>query len=92
MFLQNETATRVHSDVPPERKTGTRAHSPKPPFYETALLSPSDKGPGDTLWDTSSDTAVCEDSLGDFPRDTRARETPVAGRRDRNSYFILLLL
>ena len=50
---RTKTGTRVHSDVPPERKpeggafacnpgtkTGTRVHSPKPPFYETALLSP----------------------------------------------------
>ena len=55
-FGGTKTGTRVHSDVPPERKpetrvrshvppetkTGTRAHSPKPPFYETALLSPSE--------------------------------------------------
>ena len=39
-------------------------------------------GPQDTSWDTPSDTPV----FGDTPRDTRARrarETPVAGRRDR---------
>ena len=54
---RTKTRTRVHSDVPPERKpergyvrmfprneSGTRAHSPKPPLYETALLSHSDLG------------------------------------------------
>ena len=55
MFPRNKAGTRVHSDVPPERKaergyirmfprneTGTRAHPPKPPFWKTTLLSPSD--------------------------------------------------
>ena len=43
--------------------------------------------PGDTPRDTLSDTPVFWDTLGDTPRDTRARgarETLVAGRRDRN--------
>ena len=56
MFPGTKTGTRVHSDVPPERKpergrtfafsprtkTGKRAYSPKPPFYETPLLSPGE--------------------------------------------------
>ena len=39
-----------------------------------------------------SDTPVLGDTLGDTPRDTRARrarETPVAGRRDRNVYVYM---
>ena len=41
------------------------------------------KSPGDTPWDTRSDTPVFGDTLGDTPQDTRARrarETPVAGQ------------
>ena len=51
------------------------------------------RGPGNISWDTPSDTPVFGDTLGDAPRDTRARrarETPIAGRRDRNSCAILM--
>ena len=41
------------------------------------------EGPGDTPWHTLLDTP---DTLGDTPGDTRARETPVAGRGVRNHY------
>ena len=53
---RTKTGTRVHSDVPPERKlergyvrifprneNRNEVHSPKPPFYETAPLSSSDR-------------------------------------------------
>ena len=48
MFPRNETGTRVHSDVPPERgyvrmfpqnENRNEVHSPKPPFYETTFVS-----------------------------------------------------
>ena len=50
-------------------------------FLDTPEPEPKGR---DTPWDTPSDTPV----FGDTPRDTRARrarETPVAGRRDRKS-------
>ena len=56
MFPRTKTGTRVHSDVPLERKpeqgyvrmfprneNQNEARSPKPPFFETALLSAGDK-------------------------------------------------
>ena len=49
-------------------------------FLDTGARGP--KGPADTLWDTPSETPA----FGDTPQDTRARrarETPVAGRRER---------
>ena len=36
-----KTGTRVHLDVPSERKTGTRVRSPKPPFTKPLLCLPS---------------------------------------------------
>ena len=70
---------RVSRGVSPKTETlGTH-------FGHSGARGP--KGPGDTR-DTLHRTPVLRDTLGDNSRDTRARrarETPVAGRRDRKS-------
>ena len=73
--LQSEKVSRHSGDTLRTLLGHSRARGPK--------------GPGDTPWDTQSDTPVFGDALGDT-RARRARETPVVGRRDRDHKIDLL--
>ena len=68
-------------------ETGCRTRGPSGPGWGVSEgvsdgVSPGPKGPR-----TLSDTPHFRDTLGDTPGTLRARETPVAGRRDRKGHY-----